>query len=263
MFIFRGYATVLNRISVVRDLANKLNRILLVSFILILSGIYSHSNAQILVALAPRQVAFTYTTGLYINQPVFSLGGARSFHIHLGKLLNDHMTLFVDLSNRTNFGNQNKMQFIYGGQGYIIKHKSFKLLFRKTFTVNRFLANDFKGTYLGGEIEIMPGFYKDKYYVALDLYYSDSFSGHISSNPNTQNIIIKGHETGWVKPHLRSIKTGINIGYYITHSFLIHGHIDYAIVRPPKLVQAPYVYGTIGISYIFDRKPLKTAPQGS
>ena len=56
MFIFRGYATVLNRISVVRDLANKLNRILLVSFILILSGIYSHSNAQILVALAPRQI---------------------------------------------------------------------------------------------------------------------------------------------------------------------------------------------------------------
>ena len=263
MFIFNGRLTLFNNIRVIRDLMGSHTKVLLVCFLIILSAIYSKSYAQMLVALAPRQVAFSYTNGLYANQPVFALGAARTFHIHIGKLLNDHMTLFVDLSNRTNFGSQNKMQFIYGGQGYIIKYKSFKVLFRKTFTVNRFLANDFKGTYVGGEIEVMPGIYKNKYYVALDLYYGDSFSGHVTSNANTQNVIIKGHETGWIKPHLRSVKTGINVGYYISHKFLIHGHIDYAVIRPLKLVQVPFVYGTIGISYIFDRKPLKTVPQGS
>jgi hypothetical protein len=240
-----------------RFIADLTVRIILVLFVAV--SIFCDSKAQLLVALKPGQSAFTYSTGLYLNQPVFSAGAAKSLHVHVGKLLNDNLTFFVDLSDRTNFMNLNKMQFTYGAQGYIIKYKSFRLLFRKTFTLNRYLSTGFKGTYLGGEIEIMPGIYKKKYYAALDFYYGDSFKGHIVDNPASQTTIKgQGREHGWVDPRLRTIKIGFNLGYYIGSHILVQGHIDYSVVRPAKLIHSPHVYGDVALAYIIDKRPAKT-----
>ncbi len=214
------------------------------------------SNAQLLVPLHPRQYAFTFGNGWYDKTPVFSAGVARTFHVHVGKLFNEHMTLFLDFGDRTKFQQDNTYQFIYGGQGFILRVHSFKILFRKTFTVNRYVSEQFKGTFLGGELDIAPGIYKDKYFAAADFYFGDSFTGHVVANPQIQHVL-KDAETGWFSPHFATIKSGINLGYYFTEGFLLQGHVDYTIMKPEKLLHSPRVYGTIGISYIFNRRPAR------
>ncbi|WP_018343703.1 hypothetical protein [Cytophaga aurantiaca] len=215
-------------------------------------GITVRSHAQLLVPLKPRQYAFTYTNGFYGNVPVFSVSVARTFHIHIGKLINEHATLFLDFADRTNF-HDNTFQFIYGGQGYLFRVHSFKFMFRKTFTLNRYVSDEFKGTFLGGELDLCPGFYKKKYFVAADLYFGDSFTGHVVADPNVQHVL-KDVESGWITPHFATLKTGINLGYYIKEKFLIQGHVDYTVLKPEKLVYTPSVYWTIGFTYIINRK---------
>lgn len=231
-----------------------MQKALFVSIFFICGYFVSTSNAQLLAPLHPRQYALTYTNGWYDKTPVFSVGIARTFHIHVGKLFNDHMTLFLDFADRTKFQQDNTYQFIYGGQGYILKIHSFKVLFRKTFTVNRYVSEEFKGTFLGGELELSPGIYKDKYFTALNFYFGDSFTGHVVANPEIQHVL-NDVESGWITPHLATLKLGINAGYFIKENLLLQAHIDYAFLKPEKLKHSPNVYGTIGISYIINRKP--------
>jgi|GEM_PF-1937291 len=227
-------------------------------FILCVCSAY-RSHAQLLVPLHPRQYAFSYTNGWYDKTPVFLLTGARTFHIHIGKLFNDHMTLFLDFADRTKFQQDHTFQFIYGGQGFILKVHSFKVLFRKTFTVNRYVSDEFKGTFLGGELDIAPGIYKKKYFAAADFYFGDSFTGHVVANPQIQHVL-KDVESGWITPHFATLKLGVNLGYYFTENFLLQGHIDYTLMKPEKLIHSPNVYGTIGVTYIFNRKPKPLPP---
>jgi hypothetical protein len=226
---------------------------LIVLFLLISFGLTIRTYAQLLVPLQPRQYAFTYTNGWYDKTPVFTIEAARSFHIRIGKLIDEHTTLFLDFADRTKFEKDHTFQFIYGGQGYLFRIKSFKFLFRKTFTVNRYVSEEFKGTFLGGELDLAPGIYKKKYFAAGDFYFGDSFTGHIAANPQIQHVL-KDVESGWITPHFATIKLGINLGYYINERFLVQGHIDYTVLKPEKLVHAPSVFGTIGISYIINRK---------
>jgi hypothetical protein len=218
-----------------------------------------HSHAQLLVPLQARQYAFTYTNGWYDKTPVFSIEAARAFHVHIGKLVNEYTTLFFDFADRTKFQKDNTYQFIYGGQGYILKVHSFKVLLRKTFTVNRYISDEFRGTFIGGELDIAPGIYKKKYFAALDFYYGDSFTGHVVADQQVQHVL-KDVESGWITPHFGTIKLGVNVGYFIKENFLLQGHIDYTLMKPEKLVQSPNVYGTIGVTYIFNRKPLPLPP---
>ena len=221
--------------------------------IIITFGLTVRSHAQLLVPLQPRQYAVSYTNGFYGNVPIYSVGVARTFHIHVGKLIDDHTTLFLDFADRTKFHKDNTYQFIYGGQGYLFRIHSFKFMFRKTFTVNRYIAEEFRGTFLGGELDLCPGIYKSKYFAAADFYFGDSFKGHVVANPHIQHVL-KDVESGWITPHFVTLKVGINLGYYINEKFLIQGHIDYTMIKPKKLLHAPNVYCTIGISYIINRK---------
>ncbi len=211
------------------------------------------SQAQILVPLQPRQYAFTYTNGWYDKTPVFCIEAARTFHIRIGKLVDEHTTLFLDFADRTKFEQDHTFQFIYGGQGFLFRKGSFKFLFRKTFTVNRYVSEEFKGTFLGGELDLAPGIYKKKYFTAIDFYFGDSFTGHVAANPQVQHVL-KDVESGWITPHFATIKLGLNLGYYINEKFLLQGHVDYTLMKPEKLLHAPSIYCTIGVSYIINRK---------
>lgn len=216
-------------------------------------GLTVRSNAQLLVPLQPRQYAFTYTNGWYDKTPVFTIEAGRTFHIRIGKLIDEHTTLFLDFADRTKFEKDHTFQFIYGGQGFLFRIHSFKLMFRKTFTVNRYVSKEFKGTFLGGELDLCPGIYKKKYFAAGDFYFGDSFTGYVVANPQLQHVL-KELKTGWITPHFATIKLGINLGYYINERFLLQGHLDYTVLKPYKLLHAPSVFGSIGISYIINRK---------
>jgi hypothetical protein len=225
----------------------------LVLIVLFTVGISVRSYAQLLAPLEPRQYAITQTNGFYGKMPLFSVEVAKSIHIHLWKLIDEHTTLFLEFADRTKLRHDNTYQFIYGGQGYLFRIHSFKFLVRKTFTINRYVSEGFKGTFLGGELDLSPGIYKSKYFIAADIYFGDSFKGHVIDNPQLQHVL-KGVESGWIKPDLATLKIGANFGYYITENFLIQAHVDYTIIKPHKLLHAPRVYGTIGISYIINRK---------
>lgn len=216
-------------------------------------GISFRSYGQLLVPLQPRQYAFTSTNGFYGKVPTFSVGVARTFHIHLWKLIDEHTTLFLEFADRTKFDIDNTYQFTYGGQGYLFRIHNFKFLVRKTFTINRYISNEFKGTFLGGELDLSPGIYKSNYFVAGDLYFGDSFKGYVIDNPQAQHVL-KGVESGWISPHFATLKLGVNVGYYFTEKFLIQAHLDYTIIKPDRLLNAPSVYGTVGVSYIINRK---------
>ena len=206
------------------------------------------SYGQLLTALHRHENTGYLVTGFYKNAPLLSVGGAKAVHIKIGKIYNEYVTLFVDLTSESNFHSNNNLKFTYGGQGYIFKNHVFKILVRKTFTVTRLITNTNRATYVGGELEFLPGIYKQKYFIATHFYFGDSFSGHVVNKGKVGTDI----ETGWVKPHLGTLMTGINGGYYIRKNLCLYFDIDFYILRSKKAISGfPLVSEYVGINYIF------------
>ena len=225
---------------------------------------FTEVNAQILFALEPCQNALTSSIGLNKKEPFLTAGFARGFHISLFKgKIKDDITLFIDLTDESNLHTDNAFRFIYGGQGSIFKKKYFSLLFRKTFGVFRYnLLNGNKVTYLGAEFELMPGWYKPKYFIALDLYYGDNLRGHAPTYQMDDGLA-KDIEKGWFKPKWRTFRAGFNLGYHLNTHFTIFGNIDLFVARPHKGAyspEIPLIFGFVGINYIFPQHKIAEVP---
>jgi hypothetical protein len=206
------------------------------------------SNAQLLFGLTHKKNALSFSNGFSGTGTILNLSYARKIHLKIFKIINDDITLFAEASDRFNFNKKNSFQFVYGGQGYIFRKKSFKILFRKTLLVTRLNTEAANATYLGAEFDLIPGIYTDKYFVGLDLYYGDSYKGFIKNKHN----IIENIGNGWVKPHRGTIKVGLNSGYYLTSTFCIYGYIDFLAIKPRKdLYVLPVFYGAMGVNYLF------------
>lgn len=207
------------------------------------------TKAQLVYGIGPKQNAVAATLGVYGQEPVLALTYAHGFHIKITKWLQDDITLFVDLTDMSNLRFDNDFRFTYGGQGYIFEHHKFKLQFRKTFTVNRYSYQDMRATYLGGELELMPGYYVEKFFIAADFYVGDSFAGYVAQPQDfIHNLTI-----GWGHPHLLNFRTGINAGRHFSNRMTAYVHVDY-FVKPPA--DKPYVYrwyGFMGVSYLFGK----------
>ena len=228
-------------------------RLLNISLLLLVGNLNSYS--QILFNLVPKQNAVSLSNGVNRYQPFATLSYARGVHINIFNVLKDDVTLFFDFSDRTNFRNDNAFRAIYGGQGNIFQIRSFHFIFRKTFGITWYnLPHNVKATFVGAEFELMPGFYKRKYFLALDLYYGDNLRGHLTNTGDTENLI-KNVGTGWFKPHLATFRTGINLGYHFSDNWTVYGNIDFFVARPKTLESyypiTPLLYGYIGANYIF------------
>jgi hypothetical protein len=209
------------------------------------------AKAQLLYALERKQNAVSFSGGCYRYDPIFTTSLARGVKIHLGKIINKQMTLFADFADKSNFSNINEFKFAYGGQGYILQKKSFKILFRKTFTLSRITTPEINVTFLGGELEVMPGIYKPKFFTALDIYYGDSFRGMVIKN-NSLNNTLYDIKSGWIRPHRAAFKLGLNVGYYLTPKFCVYGYISCFAHKPRhEIYQLPNVNGAIGFNYMF------------
>lgn len=231
-------------------------------YLIIISFCYSfETKAQILFALPSKQKAFSYSNGVFGKNLFFTTSISRGFHVNLFNLIKDDVTLFVDLSNKSNFFNKNEFRFVYGGQGYLFPNKKIKILFRKTFTVSRINTDPANATYLGAELELMPGVYKEKYFVALDLYYGDSFKGYVAQrNDNHFHDFLKNIGTGWIKPHRSTFRTGINLGYFITPKLCLYGYASFFVIKPKVDIYTIGLFqSAIGINLLFGKKaPEKT-----
>src|SRR6185437_10152516 len=194
-----------------------------------------------------KQNTVYFTSGFYARAPLFSVGFAKCLHFKVGKIYDEHVTLFTDFTSKSNFGNNNNFKFTYGGQGYIRISHDFKILVRKTFTFIRLLTDNNKGSYLGGELEIFPGIYREKYFYAVHLYYGDSFKGHVVDKHKIASDI-----TGCVSPRMGTFMTGLSGGYFIRKNLCIYIDIDFYVVRPKNPISVfPLVSEYAGINYIF------------
>jgi len=213
------------------------------------------SNAQLLFCIPQKTNATTYSSGLYGKNLIFTAGIARGFHVKIFKLFNDDVTLFMDFSDKSNFANKNEFRFLYGGQSNIIKIKKyFKIPFRKTATISRINTEEVNATYLGAELEFMPGWYKPNYFVALDLYYGDSFKGFVTKSDQKFSQLLNELGTGWIKPHRSTFKIGLISGYYLKPNLVLYGYWDFLVVKPKVDAYAlAFSHGAIGITYLFGK----------
>lgn len=216
---------------------------------------WNFSKAQVLFCLEKGQNAISFSNGINKSEPFFTASYAHCFHINLFNVIKDDVTFFVDVADRSNFYNDNTFRFIYGGQGNLIGKRKFKLPFRKTFTVTRFNSVNYQATYLGAEIELMPGIYTPKYFVAIDLYYGDNLRGHLSETGTTSEVLqVVGK--GWFKPHVANFRTGINVGVHLCPYLCVYGNLDFYAIRPkdteiPYYSSFPRALGLIGVNYLF------------
>jgi len=225
-------------------LTNKIPLLIL----LLITTLINTSNCQLLTALDRHQNTVYLTAGLYKQAPLLCGGIAKCLHFKVRKIYNEHITLFADFTSKSNFGNDNNCKFTYGAQGYIVKKGNFKLLLVKTFTFTRVITNSEKGSYLGGELELLPGIYTEKYFYAAHFYYGDSFRGHVAKRGQVATDI----ETGWVKPHMGTFMTGINGGYYIRKNLCLYIDIDFYVLRPRHSISSfPLVSEYAGVNYLF------------
>ncbi len=216
---------------------------------------YSSAYSQLLFDLVPKQNAVSFSNGINRYQPFTTLSYARGVHINLFNILKDDVTLFLDFSERSNFKNDNAFRITYGGQGNIFQIRSFHFIFRKTFGITWYrLPNAVKATFVGAEFELMPGFYKKKYFAALDLYYGDNLRGYLTNTGDTEDVL-KELGKGWFKPHLATFRTGINLGYHINDHWTVYGNFDFFVARPKSSESyypiTPLLYGYVGINYVF------------
>jgi hypothetical protein len=220
------------------------------------------SNAQLLFCLPQKTNATTYSGGLYGRNLIFTAGIARGFHVKIFKLFNEDVTLFMDFSDKSNFANKNEFRFLYGGQSNLIKIKKyFKVPFRKTATVSRINTEEVNATYLGAELELMPGIYKQKYFMALDLYYGDSFKGFVTKSEQKFSDLLNELGTGWIKPHRSTFKIGLIYGYYLKPNLVLYGYYDFLIVKPKVDAYAlAFSHGAIGLTYVFGRSSQVNPP---
>jgi hypothetical protein len=219
-----------------------------ITLLLLITTLVNTCNGQLLTALNRKEDAVYLTTGLYKNAPLLSLGLAKCLHFKVRKVYDEHLTLFVDFTSKSNFHSNENYKYSYGAQGYIVKKGNFKLLLRKTFTLTRVVTTTDKGSYLGGELELLPGIYTEKYFIAAHFYYGDSFRGHVAQRGHVASDI----ETGWVKPHMGVFMTGINGGYYFRKNLCLYFDIDFYVIRPKhSIVSFPLVSEYAGVNYIF------------
>ncbi|MBC7388054.1 MAG: hypothetical protein H7329_02475 [Opitutaceae bacterium] len=232
-----------------------MKRILLIYvYLLLLMGSFN-SYSQILFDLVPKQNAVSLSNGINRFQPFTTVSYARGVHINVFNLLKDDVTLFLDFSERTNFRNDNAFRIIYGGQGNIFQIRSFHFIFRKTFGITWYrFPHAIKATFVGAEFELMPGFYKKKYFIALDLYYGDNLRGRLTNTGDTEDLL-KDVGKGWFKPDLATFRTGINLGYHFSDHWTAYGNIDFFVARPKNSESfypiTPLLYGYAGLNYIF------------
>ena len=186
------------------------NKIRLIFLLLTVTSFYK-SYGQLLTTLTRKQNTVYSTIGFYKAAPLLSVGAAKCLHFKIRKIYDEHVTLFADFTSKSNFGNDNNLRFTYGGQGSIIHKGNFRVILRKTFTFTRLITNDNKASYLGGELEALPGIYKEKYFIAAHLYYGDAFRGHIARRGRVASDIA----TGWVKPRMGVFMTGFNGGFFL------------------------------------------------
>jgi hypothetical protein len=218
-------------------------------------GLTYQLQAQLLFCLEKKQNALSFSGGINKNESFYTLSIARGFHVNLFNILKDDITLFLDVSDKSNFFNDNAFRVTYGGQGSLYSVRSFKLPFRKTFTITRFNSPLYQATYVGAEFELMPGIYTKKYFAALDIYYGDNFRGHVSSSDQTKQVV-RDVGSGWFVPRLGNFRLGINVGYYVHPKVCVYGNFDLFVARPreTELVyypSFPRLYGFVGVNYLF------------
>jgi len=208
-------------------------------------------QGQTLFALKRKQNVLSFTTGIYKIGPVFSGGYARGIHLKIFKLIDEDITLFLDLASKTNFQSENEFKFTYGGQAPILKKNNFKILFRKTFTVTRLNTESYDATYLGGELQLMAGIYNKKYFTAFHIYYGDSFKGHVVKDRDLKNVF-GNIKTGWVNPRSGIVKLGFNAGRYIKENICLFVNTDFFLIRPRHSISRfPFSSAYVGLNYLF------------
>jgi hypothetical protein len=228
-----------------------IKKIVTIFFFMFCIFYYESTDAQILFGLSTKKNALSVSNGYSGTGPVFTLSYARKIHLKIFNIINEDMTLFTDISDRFNFNRKNNFQFVYGGQGYLVRVKKFKVLFRKTLLITRQNTSEANATYVGAELDLIPGIYTDKYFVGLDLYYGDSYKGFVKSKQNLlSNVADIGK--GWVKPHRGTVKIGLNGGYFLKPNFCIYGYLNFFAVKPHSdLYFLPQFSGTMGVNYLF------------
>ena len=212
---------------------------------------YNRTSAQILFGLTTKKNALSFSNGFSVTGPIFNLSYARKIHLKIFNIINDDMTLFTDVSDRFNFKGKNNFQFVYGGQGYLVRVNNFKILFRKTLLFTRLNTQEANATFVGAELDLIPGIYTDTYFLGVDLYYGDSYKGFVKRK---ENIIsnIEDIGKGWIKPHRGTVKVGFNGGYYLKPNFCVYGYLNFLAVKPRKdLYLLPELFGTVGVNYLF------------
>jgi hypothetical protein len=212
-------------------------------------------QAQILFCLDKKQTALSVSGGINKNESFYTLSIARGIHFNLLGLLKDDITVFLDVTDKSNFLNDNAFRVTYGAQGSLYSIRRFKIPFRKTFTITRFNSPDYQATYVGAEFELMPGRYTNTHFIALDIYYGDNFRGRVSSTDPTKQVV-KDVGNGWFIPRLATFRLGLNMGYYLKHNICLYGNLDLFVFRPKEseLVyypSFPRLFGFVGVNYLF------------
>lgn len=224
---------------------------LLIVFIYFL--IHGDLYAQLLYGLTSKtkKNALSISNGFSGQGPVYTVSYARGIHLKIFKIIDDDLTLFSDLTDRFNLHGNNHFQFVYGGQGYIFHKGNFKILFRKTLLITRVNTLQANATYFGAELELMPGIYKDKYFLAMEVYYGDSYKGFI--RPKYGNHFqLDNIGNGWIKPHMGTLQFGPNVGIHIRHHLCFYGYINVLAVKPHRdLYVSSLLYGGLGANYLF------------
>jgi hypothetical protein len=232
-------------------MSNLVKNILTIFFFIGCTFCYNKGNAQLLFGLTTKKNALSISNGFSSTGAVYNLSYARKIHLKIVGIINEDMTLFTDVSDRFNFNEKNNFQFVYGGQGYLFRAKKFKVLFRKTLLITKLNTEAANATYVGAELDLIPGIYTDTYFYGLDLYYGDSYKGFVKDKQNLLSNV-EDIGKGWVKPHRGTFKLGLNGGYYVKPNLCVYGYINFLAIKPRKdLYLLPEISGTMGINYLF------------